>query len=305
MFALGLVDGLNLGRIDATVSSTVFGVDFFQHTLKIVTVSEKKVKRERQADRKLESARSSRCRLCQHEDRPPIESHILPTSFWQFVRQNGQYVAFKDWSGPKEVREQSSHPEPLMCRECDSSFSQIETYCRGLLSKWIRFNESVLGGARFDLPPYIEVDYAKFKLFCLLSIWRSALAVGPVFRKVQLSEKVSDRLRRMLLARNPGPATFCPLGLQVESCGHPSRGFFPPESQYLAHQGFPSGTYGFEWCGFGGALTVIVRESPIPPGDHMVDYLDISGRLPVTLRDSKQSRHLQSMHRAIHGVSAE
>ena len=267
-------------------------------------MSEKKAKSERRAARALELAEASVCRLCLRPDRPPISSHVLPNSFWRFVRKDGQYTAFKGSAKPVEVREQGGHAEPLMCRECDSSFSGVEDYCRTRLSKWVDFNKEA-GRKNYQMPTFLEVDYFKFKLFYLLSIWRAAMATGPVFRRVSLPAAITERLRVAILTRDVGPPNFCPVALHVESWGRGMCLFYPPESKNLRQNGYPVGTHAFVWSGFGGAVSGFVAESPIPASVFQIQMLDESGRLPVFPLDSARSRFTASLHRSIVATQPE
>jgi hypothetical protein len=55
-----------------------------------------------------------------------------------------------------------------------------------------------------------NIDYAKFKLFHLSVLWRASVCLHPVFHRVSLGPH-AERIRSMLLAHDPGPASQYPI----------------------------------------------------------------------------------------------
>jgi hypothetical protein len=88
--------------------------------------------------------------------------------------------------------------------------------CEGRIQKWEDYFARLLNQKQlFDLEKPTDgkkwvrlqgFDYAKTKLFLLSILWRSDVSKHPKF-KVNLGDKHEKRLREMLLAGNPGPAS--------------------------------------------------------------------------------------------------
>ncbi len=67
------------------------------------------------------------------------------------------------------------------------------------------------GCLRIANPPYREL-----RLWLLSLLWRMAIATGPIWRNVQLSEE-PDLIRELLVKETPGAANHFPVGLILPS----------------------------------------------------------------------------------------
>jgi hypothetical protein len=91
--------------------------------------------------------------------------------------------------------------EYLLCANCDAFLNiEYETYFSNL---W--YEKGVLPtNFEGEIFAVSGIDYSKFKL-CLLSIlWRSSISSREVFSLVSLPQKHEERIRQMLLEKDPG-----------------------------------------------------------------------------------------------------
>ena len=157
------------------------------------------------------------CALCQ-EARPLSRSHIIP----RFFTEGGHQMFPTGKDGSLQPFVDATHTDPtiklgrmqkgfwdsklgvvqhLLCNECEQRFSKLESYVRRYFygtTTPIRLQLSL------KLDPFFRVDYSQFKLFQLSLLWRASTARGSFFEKVELGEKHTERIRRMLLENDPG-----------------------------------------------------------------------------------------------------
>ena len=85
----------------------------------------------------------------------------------------------------------------LFCNECEQLRSRWETY----------FSNKLNGGElRGNTNPYkvIGLDYDKFKLFLLSTLFVASISDHPFFENIRLESSSEETLRQMLLTQNPG-----------------------------------------------------------------------------------------------------
>jgi hypothetical protein len=91
---------------------------------------------------------------------------------------------------------QKGKRERLLCHNCEQFISPLEKYVKEVLYDGVK-SVSYLG-------PNIEgIDYITFKLFQLSLLWRVGVSSLDFFSDVSLGPH-EERLRKMLLDRNPG-----------------------------------------------------------------------------------------------------
>ena len=158
-----------------------------------------------------------KCRLC-HEEKSLRRSHIMPAFFRDnsgLMYPTGESRNLQPFTqlihthpGKRFVRKQVGYwekrhgiTEYLLCDDCEQYMSRLEDYAKRLFygdSNPIRFQLPLLENPRFS------VDYAKLKLFQLSLLWRAAEAKGEFFAAVKVADFHRERLREMLLNKDPG-----------------------------------------------------------------------------------------------------
>jgi hypothetical protein len=145
-----------------------------------------------------------RCALCL-EERELVNSHIISKFAYRDIRNadpHNRMLTIHTTLKEAEVElAQDGWKEQLMCRRCDNSYSEIERYATGLIyGGWNDARCTTNHGEYFKVE---GVDYVKFKLFQMVTLWRAASSNLPVFSEVRLGP-YRERLRRLVLAQQPG-----------------------------------------------------------------------------------------------------
>ena len=96
--------------------------------------------------------------------------------------------------------EQKGIRERLLCDDCEQLISPFEDYVRRVLYG------GVMIGIEDENTHIIlsNIDYTKFRLFQLSVLWRSGVSTLPHFTSVRLGERNEEKLRNMILTKNPG-----------------------------------------------------------------------------------------------------
>jgi len=133
--------------------------------------------------------------------------------------------------------------ERLLCRSCEGRFSQWEhwfaAFWKGAPDSTL--NNDPLGGGQIYARNGVE--YGPFKLFHLSVLWRASVASREEFGTVSLGP-YEEKLRRLLLAGDPGPDDHFPVygaalvGLDGSAMpglmSKPQRAKLPRETVYYA-----------------------------------------------------------------------
>jgi len=127
-------------------------------------------------------------------------SHVLP-EFFYLLMYDEKHRAIRVTSEPSEKQRfiQKGEREYLLCEDCETHLSGYERYAAPI----IKSIPSIPPDPSGQFYPVPCVDYPQFKLFQISLLWRSSVAEGPVFAKVNLGCH-EEILRRMLLEENPG-----------------------------------------------------------------------------------------------------
>ena len=141
-----------------------------------------------------------KCRLCL-EEKKLRNSHIIPEFFFKLVYDGLHRLnIMSSRCEEKNQFEQKGLREKLLCDDCEKLLSPFEDYAR-------RF---FYGGIELQMtkdknPINIKaVDYHKLKLFQLSLLWRSSVCSHRFFTKVKLPSKHEERIRKMIITKNPG-----------------------------------------------------------------------------------------------------
>jgi len=143
-----------------------------------------------------------KCRLCLQEKKLQ-KSHIIPEFFFKPVYYGRHRLNIMSSIAEEKNRiEQKGLRERLLCHDCEQVLSPFEDYAR-------RF---FYGGVELQMtkdrnPISIkDVNYHKLKLFQLSLLWRASVSRLRFFAKVSLPSQQEERLRKMIINRDPGEA---------------------------------------------------------------------------------------------------
>ncbi len=149
------------------------------------------------------------CALCL---KPAIleDSHILPEFVYRPIYEDGKAVELDIGGGTQGTRRRG-YTEPLLCRDCESRFSALESdFANAWHNPAKRIRPSQISVGRLVIPGF---DYSRFKLFHMSLLWRMAVSTKPPFQNVWLGPR-KEVLRRMLLTSDPGePDDFALFGI--------------------------------------------------------------------------------------------
>lgn len=143
------------------------------------------------------------CKLCGNTE-VLRESHILPKhAYKQAILHNAhpRTKIVQALPGGTEVddKRQDGFKEHLLCDTCEGKLSKWETYaCRKLFNRPLP-SASIISG-KIELT---GIEYQPIKLYLLSLLWRAGVANSNFFKCVKLGPH-ADRLRKMLLAEDPG-----------------------------------------------------------------------------------------------------
>lgn len=143
---------------------------------------------------------NERCALCLMVKKLE-KSHIIPEFFFKPVYDGLHRLNIISSKAEEKNRfEQKGLRERLLCYDCEQALSPFEDYAR-------RF---FYGGVELEMtkdknPVSIkDIDYCKLKLFQLSLLWRASASRLRFFAKVHLPTKQEERLRKMIINRDPG-----------------------------------------------------------------------------------------------------
>lgn len=126
-----------------------------------------------------------------------MRSHIIPRfSFKQLKKVDGHFFEISSNPDKPELKLQAEIRENLFCAKCDNEVLQEnEDHLARVL----------YGGKRLDFQEGRRVlhvrglDYRKTKNALLSILWRMSLSSHPYFQDVELGEKHSERIRKIIL----------------------------------------------------------------------------------------------------------
>lgn len=134
------------------------------------------------------------CPLCQ-ESKTLILSHIIPKFFWKPIKESdGFYVGLSSTPGKKEFKGQKELKEHLLCQNCDGVVLQrYEEH----LARWI-FQKAECPIDHGRHATLTGIDYLMAKKALLSILWRMSLSKQTFFADVNLGEKHTEAMRRIL-----------------------------------------------------------------------------------------------------------
>jgi hypothetical protein len=142
------------------------------------------------------------CRLC---CRPAVlvESHIVPEFLHTPVYDTDHTAVFFDMEAGRQGTRRKGFWEKLLCLECEGRLARWEGYFAEMwFNRDVRPKPDIPGN---QLLRITGLDYKQFKLFHLSILWRAGVSTLRPFAGIRLGTH-EERLRRMLLNDQPGPA---------------------------------------------------------------------------------------------------
>jgi hypothetical protein len=141
------------------------------------------------------------CRLC-GLDRVLRRSHILPEFVYKATYDESHKAVLLDPVREQISERQQGFVERMLCATCEGHFSRWETYVARV---WLHPSDQkrprhLVPGTHVVVT---GLDYRRFKLFMMSTLWRMSVATDPVFSAVRLGNRVED-LRSLLLESEPG-----------------------------------------------------------------------------------------------------
>ena len=151
------------------------------------------------------------CALCRQE-RPLMKSHIVP-EFAHKPMYDHKHRAVRLGYGEAPRSIQKGLRERLLCEDCEEVIQTSESY----FAKYWYGTRPVPEKLDGDELLLTDIDYGQFKLFLLSVVWRASVSRRPEFAGAELGRH-EGVMRKMLLAKSPGPADQYPIyaGLIVE-----------------------------------------------------------------------------------------
>jgi hypothetical protein len=139
------------------------------------------------------------CALCQ-KSKPLRSSHIVPEFLYQEMYDpKHRFLGLSRIPSDRVLLYQKGLREKLLCGDCEQQFGRYESYAARVFyggAKLVVRQE----GKRFTIA---GAEYKPLKLFFLSLLWRFGVTSLPGFSGADLGPH-ADRLRKMLLAEDPG-----------------------------------------------------------------------------------------------------
>lgn len=138
-----------------------------------------------------------KCRLCQ-QDAKLCDSHIIPEFLYRPSYDDKHRAKQLIIEPLKSSLIQKGFREKLLCADCESRISKLETY---VSKEW---KKAIPAKISDKLLAIKGLDYARFKLFHLSILWRSSISSRQEFSHITLGPH-EEIIRKMLIAGDPGP----------------------------------------------------------------------------------------------------
>lgn len=136
-------------------------------------------------------------------DRPLVEGHVLSEFLYNdlYDQNRHRFHQLHTDETKRNIQRSQGLYDRMMCGDCDSRIiSGYETYASKVLNGGV---ELVIRDAP-DRIVVSELEYAKFKLFQVSLLWRSAISTMDEFKAVNVTAEHVERMRVMLLNYDPG-----------------------------------------------------------------------------------------------------
>jgi hypothetical protein len=163
---------------------------------------------------------SGRCKFCGMVRRF-ARAHIIPKSFYGINASQGANFIYSGKQSNKPKKSPSGiYDEELLCLECESKFSYLDTYAGQKLKPWPRRSQLIKDDNGFIMKPPGEskggywlkdIKIDRLKLFFCFLTWRCARTIREEL-SVKLSEDIVLKLESSLKSLNADSANIHVLG---------------------------------------------------------------------------------------------
>jgi hypothetical protein len=147
------------------------------------------------------------CALCLRERKLRL-SHIVPEFAYKPAYDDLHRMHAIPGHAPEEhAYLQKGLRDQLLCDECEGFVN--DNFEKPFNKFWVEGDqlEKMRAAGRNVID---GIDYGSFKLFHLSVVWRASVCKNPAFSKVSLGPH-EETIRKMLLAKDPGPAWLYPI----------------------------------------------------------------------------------------------
>lgn len=173
------------------------------------------------------------CRLCD-QDKKLIKAHIIPRSFYEPLRLNGQAPVI--YSSNADVHPKISqtgiYDKEIVCEDCERIFSPWDDYSKKFLFQELHKDRYRVSNGERLAYNFGPCDYEKLKLFFLSVLWRSAVSKKQDYIHVQLGP-FEEKLKHLILVKNAGDVeTFAVALSKFNASPHESGILSPHPSRY-------------------------------------------------------------------------
>jgi hypothetical protein len=146
------------------------------------------------------------CKLC-GEERPLIDAHIIPASFFRDA-QLGPEVLQVLSNDPRQYPRrapQGVYDQELVCESCERKFGPWDGYAAELLinRRDTAFRPLVIEGQIASAQVVDPYDFERLRMFVISLLWRAAASSHPFFQRITLPARI-QRLRDLVRAEDVG-----------------------------------------------------------------------------------------------------
>ena len=147
-----------------------------------------------------------RCRLCLEEKEKLCKAHLLPESFYRFIKfDEDRLIVIPGMERlPFTTTPIGRWDDQILCSECDQKLlGPLDEYAAkiflelGFSKHWIEHPELTCFFMK-------DVDIPAIKLFWVSVLWRHAISGLPENSEIDLPEDDLETIRQMILRRDPG-----------------------------------------------------------------------------------------------------
>jgi len=146
------------------------------------------------------------CKLCL-EDKPLIEAHVIPESFYRIDPRSVPRVASNIPGSHRKRSPKGIYDTTIVCQSCERLFSQPDDYAQKVLLRDIGNAAPVkINGeaVAFLLP---DIDYQRMKMFFITLLWRASVSSHAFFSKIDIGP-FEAILRETIRKNDPGDPEF-------------------------------------------------------------------------------------------------
>lgn len=170
------------------------------------------------------------CKLCLKEKYLLNESHIIPEFLYKEIKKTTglKKIVILDKKNPDKKHYPKRAPKGeyekgILCQNCDNNIiGGYEDYAAKVFNaEENEDNGGIIishnnGSISRDIAPHFfvsNIDYKKFKLFCLSILWRASISKRNIFENIDLGPKHNEAIRKLILSGEPDDFDVYPIRL--------------------------------------------------------------------------------------------